>query len=729
MRKMQLVPLTPPQGTLHRPSGMNTLIIRSLCTLVLTSTALVSQTALMTFYGDSIRERLGESVAGAGDVNADGYPDLIVGAPGDDRRGPYSGTVYVYSGRDGSTLFTRYGIAPHEYFGTAVGGAGDINLDGHADWIVGTPQADIGKGRVDVYSGRDGTVLYTFRGVINRGWLGAAVAGAGDLNRDGHPDFIISSHGYYSQLGFVRAISGKDGSILFTVSAIGQNEFFGTSVSSAGDVNQDGYPDVIVGAHQLGRNHPGYVRVYSGLDGSVLHTFQGTENHDNFGCSVSGIGDVNNDGHPDLVIGAFGENTNGSIAGSASIYSGLDGSRLLIILGDKAGDMFGWAVSGIGDTNGDGHADFAVGIPRFSSNTEPGEIRVFSGRDGLLIQSIAGVSRGDRFGFSVACAGDVDKDGRTDVISGASYANKYGVESGRASVHKTNDGSVEAFGSGCKTSVFSPGSACLVHNVLTVPIPKATTKNLGHAFELVAPKTLELIGFQFFSFSLTGPRTLTAGLHFADPRGKPGPLVATGILDLTIDDEFQVALFDKPYTIPSGTKFFVSYQNSAVDTLHFSQGGGTLIPHYELLAGVWTRTQFANAWSLQALCLNGYEPSMIHVDNVPEVGQTMTVQLSGARPLAPTALATGISKTSWGAAALPFDLSPLGATSCTVYTDALVTLNATTDASGAVTLVIQVPNDQALHGLNVYQQFITIDPIANRLGVTTTGAVELVVGG
>jgi hypothetical protein len=152
-------------------------------------------------------------------------------------------------------------------------------------------------------------------------------------------------------------------------------------------------------------------------------------------------GDVNNDGYGDFIIGAFGVDTNGSESGSAVVYSGFDGAVLYTKNGDNAGDNFGRSVSGAGDLNNDGYDDFIVGAFNDDNNgTNSGSVTVYSGIDGTVMHNLNGQRAGDYFGFSVSKAGDVDNDTVPDFAVGAYLTNSLVDDSGTAYVFSGNPG-------------------------------------------------------------------------------------------------------------------------------------------------------------------------------------------------------------------------------------------------------------------------------------------------
>lgn len=399
------------------------------------------QEVLHNWKGEAPGDRLG-AIDYAGDVNQDGTLDLIVGAPGADANGLDSGLARIYSGQDGSVLYEFVGSSTNPHFGSVSAGGGDVNGDGVPDIILGAPLADEGavdSGAVYVYSGCDGGLLYLFAGSSSGSFFGSAVANAGDVNADGYADVLtgnrLAGGGGYEK-GLARVYSGFDGSILYELRGSGDGHHFGQSVDGLGDIDQDGYDDFVVGSPGEGMFAEGRAHVYSGRDGSLLFTFADPVSTGTLGDQVAGAGDVDGDGIPDIVSGGFESYDRGLQSGSASVFSGADGSLLYRFLGYESGGYFGWVVDGAGDVDGDGFADVIVGAIYESQTLTVGggSARVFSGRDGSVLLNLLAKSNFALFGISVSTAGDVNGDGRDDVAIGAAEADSSFPDAGQAIV-------------------------------------------------------------------------------------------------------------------------------------------------------------------------------------------------------------------------------------------------------------------------------------------------------
>jgi hypothetical protein len=391
---------------------------------------------LYKWHGASANDLLGQSVAGAGDVNGDGYDDLIIGSPWTDPSGKVdAGTAFVYSGLDGSLLHQWDGNVAGDNFGHSVAGAGDVNGDGYDDLVVGVRYDSYANrllnGSAFVYSGFDGTQLHDWMGQSSGDLLGWSVNSAGDVNADGYDDLIVGAPSAKlpngpPNAGIATVYSGVDGTVLHQWGGQATSDSFGSSVSKAGDVNGDGFSDVIIGANKATNpsgNLAGSAFVYSGATGLQLFQWDGESAGDEFGGSVSGAGDLNGDGLDDLLVGAYLASNRGFASGSAYAYSGADGSQLYRWSGENASDTFGTSVSGAGDFNNDGFADVFIGAPTTDHGyVDSGSAYVFSGLDGTQILRWDGIRKDKFLGMSVADAGDVNADSNADLIVGASFS-------------------------------------------------------------------------------------------------------------------------------------------------------------------------------------------------------------------------------------------------------------------------------------------------------------------
>ena len=265
---------------------------------------------LRQFFGGPGDTELGASAAGIGDINADGVPEVLVGAPGDGPNGPDAGSAVVYDGATGAPLAWHLGNDAFDRYGTSVAAAGDLDGDGHLDYLIGD-RGHLG-GTVQARSGFDFSVLKLLGGGPT---YGASVDGAGDVDADGFADLVIGAFGADSFRGEVTVRSGKNFWLLqeYRGQVFGQDHL-GRSVAGVGDIDGDGFAEIAVGAAAI--DGTGFVRVYSGQSGSAMFTVAGTQPSDEFGAVVAAAGDVDADGRPDVLVGA--PNADSALSGAGA---------------------------------------------------------------------------------------------------------------------------------------------------------------------------------------------------------------------------------------------------------------------------------------------------------------------------------------------------------------------------------------------------------------------------
>lgn len=394
---------------------------------------------LREWVGEGRAEVFGWIARNIGDVDGDGIADVATSSKGVIDTGTRDGKVYVYSTGSGELLWSYKGTVSGGQLGFGIEAAGDVNADGIPDVVAGAPHA----GYVKVFHGRTGEILLELESDDPTSGFGISVKGIGDLNGDDHSDIIVGepyqlwgnpiNGGTLDHPGAATIFSGADGSVILRLAGEQPGDGFGSNVAGR---TVDGETWFMVGAPNAADDSHGRSYVYRGYTSTPHFVAEADDGGADFGQMFQSVlGDVDGDGVPDVYISDWVDNSTAQRAGKIYVLSGADGSEIFTRTGEAAGDGFGIGISNAGDVNGDGHADIITAAWQHAGGAPSGgKLYLISGADGSTMRTITGDVPGETLGFDTTNVGDVDGDGATDFLVTSAYSAINGWHAGRVLV-------------------------------------------------------------------------------------------------------------------------------------------------------------------------------------------------------------------------------------------------------------------------------------------------------
>ena len=441
-----------------------------------------------SYIGEMNADLSGWSIDIAGDINGDGYDDILIGAMYNDENGNNAGQTYLIFGKStGWTMGIDLSNADASFLGEGdasgrmVVGVGDVNADGYDDFAIGA-QGSNSAGQTYLIFGKargwgndvplsDSNA--SFLGESVKDYSGNSIAGAGDVNGDGYDDILIGAvyndeSGLYA--GQTYVIFGKKTGWIMDMnlsnsdaSFMGENEgdYSGRAIACVGDVNGDRYDDILIGANgnDEGGNLSGQTYLIFGkpngwtMDTSLSNanaSFIGEYTEDDSGFSVAGAGDVNRDGYDDILIGAKTNDGGSNNAGQTYLIFGRTNGWTMDVnltnsnasfLGEHEEDNSGYSITGFGDVNGDGYDDFMIGaIYNDDGDPQAGQTYLVLGNNtgwsmntslSTTDASFIGEQTSDASGLAISISGDVNGDGYDDIIISAHNNDEGGDRTGQ----------------------------------------------------------------------------------------------------------------------------------------------------------------------------------------------------------------------------------------------------------------------------------------------------------